>query len=54
MGVDFNAEFTKLNTNTQGASANVLDAEECKAANSVWTVQEGMNAEQFKEANHKL
>lgn len=51
MGVDFNARFAELNTNNVGESANVLDAEECRAANSIWTVSEGMTAEQFKEAN---
>lgn len=51
MGVDFNAKFAELNTNNVGESANVLDAEECRAANSIWTVSEGMTAEQFKEAN---
>lgn len=54
MGIDFNAEFAKLNTNTVGDSANRLDADECQAAKmngSIWTVAEGMTAEQFKEAN---
>ena len=54
MGIDFNAEFAKLNTNTVGDSANKLDNEECQAAKnngSIWTVAEGMTAEQFKEAN---
>lgn len=54
MGIDFNAEFSKLNTNTVGDSANRLDNEECQAAKnngSIWTVAEGMTAEQFKEAN---
>lgn len=54
MGIDFNAEFAKLNTNTVGDSANKLDADECQAAKmngSIWTVAEGMTAEQFKEAN---
>lgn len=54
MGIDFNAEFSKLNTNTVGDSANTLDNEECQAAKnngSIWTVAEGMTAEQFKEAN---
>lgn len=54
MGIDFNAEFSKLNTNTVGDSANKLDNEECQAAKnngSIWTVAEGMTAEQFKEAN---
>lgn len=51
MGVDFNARFAELNTNTTGSSANILDAEECRAANSIWTVSEGMTAEQFKEVN---
>lgn len=54
MGIDFNAEFAKLNTNTVGDSANTLDNEECQAAKnngSIWTVAEGMTAEQFKEAN---
>ena len=53
MGVDFNAAFNQLNTNTTGESASILDAEEVKAAkqNSVWTVAEGMTAEQFKSAN---
>ena len=54
MGIDFNAEFSKLNTNTVGDSANKLDNEECQAAKnngSIWTVVEGMTAEQFKEAN---
>ena len=32
MGIDFNAEFAKLNTNTVGDSANKLDNEECQAA----------------------
>ncbi len=54
MGIDFNAEFAKLNTNTVGDSANRLDADECQAAKmngNIWTVAEGMTAEQFKEAN---
>ena len=54
MGINFNAEFAKLNTNTVGDSANKLDADECQAAKtngSIWTVAEGMTAEQFKEAN---
>lgn len=54
MGIDFNAEFAKLNTNTVGDSANKLDNEECQAAKnngSIWSVAEGMTAEQFKEAN---
>lgn len=54
MGIDFNAEFSKLNTNTVGDSANKLDADECQTAKmngSIWTVAEGMTAEQFKEAN---
>lgn len=54
MGIDFNAEFAKLNTNTVGDSANRLDADECQAAKmngSIWTVAEGMTAEQFKQAN---
>lgn len=54
MGIDFNAEFAKLNTNTVGDSANKLDNEECQAAKnngSIWTVAEGMTAEQFKQAN---
>lgn len=54
MGIDFNAEFSKLNTNTVGDSANTLDNEECQAAKnngSIWTVAEGMTAEQFKQAN---
>lgn len=54
MGIDFNAEFSKLNTNTVGDSANRLDNEECQAAKnngSIWTVAEGMTAEQFKQAN---
>lgn len=54
MGIDFNAEFAKLNTNTVGDSANRLDADECQTAKmngSIWTVAEGMTAEQFKEAN---
>ena len=54
MGIDFNAEFAKLNTNTVGDSANTLDNEECQAAKnngSIWTVAEGMTAKQFKEAN---
>ena len=54
MGINFNAEFAKLNTNTVGDSANRLDADECQAAKmngSIWTVAEGMTAEQFKEAN---
>ena len=54
MGIDFNTEFSKLNTNTVGDSANKLDADECQTAKmngSIWTVAEGMTAEQFKEAN---
>ena len=53
MGVDFNAEFNQLNTNTTGDSASILDKDEVAAAkqNSVWTVSEGMTAEQFKSAN---
>lgn len=54
MGIDFNAEFAKLNTNTVGDSANRLDADEYQAAKnngSIWTIAEGMTAEQFKEAN---
>ena len=54
MGIDFNAEFAKLNTNTVGDSANRLDNEECQAAKnngSIWTVAEGMTTEQFKQAN---
>ena len=54
LGIDFNAEFAKLNTNTVGDSANKLDNEECQAAKnngSIWTVAEGMTAEQFKQAN---
>ena len=54
MGVNFNAEFNKLNTNKTEESANILDADEVKAAkqnNSVWSVSEGMTAEAFKSAN---
>ena len=53
MGVDFDAAFNRLNTNTTGDSASILDAEEVATAkqNSVWTVSEGMTSEQFKSAN---
>ena len=54
MGIDFNAAFNKLNTNTEGNSANILDETEVNAATSngsIWTLNVGMTAEQFKAAN---
>ena len=56
MGVDLSAVFNKLNTNTQGDSANILDNDEVKSAKKngcIFTVEEGMTSETFIKANQR-
>ena len=56
MSVDLSAVFNKLNTNTQGDSANILDNDEVKSAKengSIFTVEEGMTSETFNQVNQR-